>query len=310
MAYATGSYTSVANAGDLLYAWALTNGWTQNYSAVDGTGKRYHIEKSIGGTDFFFNFRTAINEFNVAGTFIESGIALQGSTEFTGSGTVWDEQIGFTTGDYQGSTTRGGNVDYIINTGGTYYFFATATTLTAVFETDSDESDWRMLTLGSLGGFPFYMTSGGITQDDDDRSGYATTFFISSNERNGNTALYIPTEGWYLSKPSSVGGDGLRTVGNLLSRATIDDPKVRGSVSNSIVHATPDSFRGNAQLAPSSTTITKGLADEHWPIADIEGVKFINMTNYSNRDEITYDGDVYKLFRIYNPSVPGVAFLK
>jgi hypothetical protein len=57
-------------------------------------------------------------------------------------------------------------------------------------------------------------------------------------------------------------------------------------------------------------SITKGLSSELWPIGEIEGVKFVNMTNYADGQEITIGSDTYKLFRIYQSGSTGAAFLK
>jgi len=321
MSYATGSYTDQDTALDDFYAWAgntlggATNAfpWTQNYTGARGSRVRAHIEKTIGANTFFFNFTSAVAEFNIAGNYIERGIVLQGATGYINDAgaTAWDAQTGFTTSTYGGTTTRGGNVENIKAGGGTYHFFATATNLSAVFETDSDENDWRMFTIGALGEYSFYISSGGIAQDDAYRSAYATRFNASpASTRNGSAAVYVPTGGWYLNVPKSGGYIYPRVVGSLLDRVNIDDAPVRGSTANAIVQATPDSFRGNAQLAPSLLNITKGVVGEYWPVGEIEGVKFINMNNYTNEEEVTYDTDTYKLFRIHNPYKPGVAFLK
>jgi hypothetical protein len=320
MSYSTGTYTGIDDAGDKFYAWALTNSWTQNYTAADGTGFRYHIEKNIGGTDFFFNLRTAINESNItdSGNFLKAGINIQGSTAFVNDAGVtdWDKQTGYTTSEYAGSDSVCGNVDSLLTSGGTYHFFATATTLSAVFESDSDELDWRIFTIGSLGGHPFYATSGGIATGTavgvDGRSAYCSSVPSTlTDRRNAHSAVYIDTEGWYVSRLETSGSTFTRIVGNLVSpNVSADNIALRGSVTASTVEFSPDSFRGNAQLAPSSMNITKGLTNEYWPVSDVEGVKFINVTNYSNEQEIIYDGDTYMLFHIYNPSPTGVAFLK
>ena len=317
MAYDTGTYTGIDDAGDKFYAWALTNGWTQNYTGVDGSGKRYHIEKSIGGTDFFFNFKTADGTETAQPENSVAGILVNGSTEFTGSGTDWDRQVGFSTTTYGGASPAAGNIDAVKTSGGTYHFFATATNLTAVFESESTDNDWRMLTIGSMGGYPAYFASGGLSNISasgvhDDRSAYCSSITGASTGVRGYSAgVYVPTEGWYVRY-------NVRTASNLrcvsqhvyASNEVSTADELVGSTSQQIVFYSPDSFRGNAQLATSSITITKGIVGEYYPVSDIEGVKFINMTNHASEEEIVYDGDTYMLFHIYNPATAGVAFLK
>jgi hypothetical protein len=314
MAYSTGTYTGQDNALALFYAWALTNSWDQEYTAADGDGTRAHISKTIGSSDFFFNFRSTDGTDFMADTGGNGvGIFMNGSGEFTGSGTVWDRQLGFTTDVYAGSQSAVGNVTKLIASG-TYHFFATATNLSAVFESDSDQSDWRMFTVGSMGGYSAYFGSGAntdnVTATYDARSSYcARTATGVSEAQTNSSSLFVPTEGWYGMRNDSAGND-LRCVREMVNSIILPLGDTLGSVASPIVAFTPDSFRGNAQLAPSSITITEGTADEYWPVSDIEGVKFINMTNYTNGQEIVYDGDTYMLFRIYNPSTTGVAFLK
>jgi hypothetical protein len=245
------------------------------------------------------------------------GIALNGSTSWDGIGTDWDEQTGYTTRGYSSTATASGRVDELYNTGGTYYFFATASNLTAVFTTDSNENDYRMLTVGTCGGFTSYFASGG-TRDNYSTGSYdalssycakTTTGFSASI--NNHCALYIPTEGWYNMWNIAESPNTTRIMRNLINSNTATDTAgIYGSVSAEILYNSPDAIRGNAQFAPSLTTITKGLSSELWPIGEIEGVKFINMTNYADGQEITLGTDTYKLFHIYQSGSTGVAFLK
>jgi hypothetical protein len=314
MAYSTGTYTGQNDALSKFYAWALTNSWTQEFTASDGDGTRAHISKTIGSSDFFFNFRSSSGTDFMAdtgGTGV--GIFFNGSTGFTGSGTDWDLQTGFTTDTYQSGSSAAGNVTKL-KSSGTYHFFATATNLSAVFESESEELDWRMFTVGSMGGYSAYFGSGAnrdaTTAIYDTRSSYCARTATGTSETQTNSAsFFVPTEGWYGARNEDT-GNLTHTLRNLVDSGIVPDDDIKGSVAAPIVAHTPDSFRGNAQLAPSSVTITKGLANEYWPASDIEGVKFINMTNYANEQVVTYDGDDYMLFRIYNPSPTGVAFLK
>lgn len=318
MAYSTGAYTDQDNALSLFYAWALTNGWTQNYYGVDGTGYRAHISKTIDGLPCFLNLKSSTAETGSWGSAL-TGIAVNGSSAWTGSGTVWDEQAGHTTYSYAGSGTLSGNVDELITTGGVYHFFATPTTLSAVFETDSEENDWRMMTMGNVGGTIFYATSGGTRKSVDAVPDYiydARSSFLSSNYAGGSTSSgqsgAFDGTGWYNGK-SSAGSTAYYTVCNMMDCDYSNSNPVAipyGSVGGAVAVFSPDSFRGNVQLAPSTVTVVKDLANEIWSVGDIEGVKLVNMRNNNNESEVVYGGGTYKMFKVYNPKEMGVAFLK
>lgn len=311
------TYNDPDDALDKVAAWAVTSGWTQNDLSADGTGKRLHIEKSIGGSDFFFNLRSCTDADAVQpmATFDANGIMVSGSTAWDGTGTDWDKQTGFSTDTYQSSSSGGGGARALIPAGGACHFFATATNITAIFESESTELDWRMFTMGSLGGYPAFFCSGGWGSHaylggnyDTDSSFAALTNLAGGAQQLNHASVFVPTEGWYGMR-SFASNANLRVMHNLVNSNVSLATDIYGSVASPVVRYSPDSFRGNAQLAPSSVTIKKGLSSEAWPIADIEGVKFVNMTNYTNGQEIVYDGDTYKLFHIFNSSPSGVALL-
>lgn len=314
MAFTSGSYSDQDNALSLFYAWAGTNGWTQNNYSADGTGFRAHISKSIGGTVRYFNLRSGVSEFLGTSYLITRGIAVNGSTAWDGTGTSWELQTGYTTRGLASATATAGRVDQLYAAGGDYYFFATATSLTAVFTTDSAEDDYRMLTIGSVGGFTSYFASGGhydqySAGNYDVRSAYCSEC-NNSAPLNADSASYIAGEGWYVSqgRSTSISTDIMHNIVSSWSSETASG--VYGSVSAEITYHSPDPIRGNAQLAPSLTTVKKSISGEIWPLGEVEGVKFVNMTNYTDGQEITYGSDTYKMFRIFASSSTGAAFLK
>lgn len=311
MAYSTGSYTGLNDALNLFAAWAVTNGWTQNYLADDPdkysgdvfTGRRAHIYKSVGGTDVYMNLRSCSNQrvYSASGYVFVTGICVQGSTGWINdSGTTnWDIQTGYPV--FSGSI--GACVDDLVPTGGTYYFFATDTNLTAVFESDNTDSDWKMFTIGTVGGLPYFTASGGSPGNSsagqyDDRSAYrAKAYYGMTGVFNGTD--WMPIEGTNTDVPPAVRAE-----------TAFQNIVYDGSLAGPILANSPDSFRGNAQLAPSQVVAEKGIAGELFIVGEVEGVKYINMSEYTNGQEIVYDSDTYKMFRIFNPCSNGVAFLK
>jgi hypothetical protein len=298
----------------------VTNSWDEEYApTVEGDGKRAHISKTIGSTDVFFNFRSSAGEdISTSAGGAVAGIAVNGSTEFTGLGVAWDDQVGHTNDAYSGSNNVFGNVDKLILAGGDCHFFATATTLTGVFQTESVDADWREITIGTVGGLISYFVSGGIdssaiSEDYDARSAYCATANAqgTGTVRRSQSAIYDGT-GWFTSMNQRSGSATALVVNNPVT--TFSSPVGgEGSTIMEVLFQTPDAFRGNAQLFPSDITVTQGTINEYYPVGDIEGVKFINMTNYSNGQEVTNgEGDIYKLFRIWNgqsAGFMGAAFL-
>lgn len=325
MAYQTGSYTDQNNALDLWRAFLLAQGWTINSFIDDGssyagdtfTGKRLHVQKLIEGTTHYFNFRSCSNQrvFSYSQYGNVTGICLNGSTGYS-SGSSWDQQPVFTPQNYTNTTiSSGGCVDKLIETGGTYFFFATTTSATAVFTTDSDQGDYRFMTIGSMDGRSIYEASGGADDDvdsgtDDNRSSYCGSP-EDGNSSNANGAIKL-TDGWYVSHIWEGGIYTYRLNALVDVRGSLGAvvTSMRGSNAAASLKYSPEPFKGNAPLVACAPTLTKGTASEYYPCGILEGVFFLNMTNYTNEQEITIGANTYKLFHIFNPNPSGVAFLK
>lgn len=310
MAYTTGPYSDPNDALDLLAAWGVTNGWTEDRNSLEGINRRVHLSKNIDGTDAYFSMKVMLNQAPFITHVPVYGIAVQGCTGYD-SGSAWNAQPGYTTNNYTGTTSVGGCVDDMISSGGTYYFFATATTLTAVFETDSDFNDYRQLTIGTVGGFIYYGASGGAYKSNPEsrapRSRYRTI-----NTANEYACSIYDGSGWYMYDPDTSSTVGAR---ELLSGVTSQDPNTTwGSLADAAVRYSPDDFRGNPVLAPDQLMVTTISGTVFQPVGFVEGVKFINMTNYSNTQEITIGTDTYKLFEFTGLTTDvvdsGVALLK
>jgi hypothetical protein len=122
--YATSTASSPTDLLQKLVAWLVTQGYTTDYSAVDGTGWRAHSHKV--GTSVFVHMRAAMNETvwnyqSGAGY----GLGLYLSDGFTGSGTSWRAQGTATTGfpTYTGTANAVGVGMSLPNGAMTYYFF-------------------------------------------------------------------------------------------------------------------------------------------------------------------------------------------
>lgn len=82
------------------------------------------------------------------------------------------------------------------------------------------------------------------------------------------------------------------------------------SIVQQLLFCSPDNFKGNNPLIPAY------IATNYWTFAGvIPGVKYVNMKFMDSLTELTFGGDVYKLFRLYgiddaNDATLGLAFLK
>jgi len=323
MAYQTGTYSGI---NDALTEWKdflLAQGWTINDFSNDSsdydagpafTGKRLHIQKTIGSTTHYFNFRSCSGQrvFDYSSYEPVTGICVNGSTGYN-AGNTWDYQPGYTPYQYGESESGGGCVDKIVELGGNYFFSATATSATAVFTTDSTNTDYRIMTIGDIEGRSIYSASGGYDAttngtNNDYRSSYFGSPAYATNPF-GLSGIKL-SDGWYIGTLGLYGVDAryLYPQVDVDNTGPIKDTLV-GSTAAAILKYSPEHFKGNAPLVPCSPCITKGVLDQFYPCGTLEGVWFLNMKNYSNETEIVIGANTYKLFKIFNPCSSGVAFL-
>jgi len=323
MAYSTGSYTDQNDALNLFATFLTgTAGYTQNDLSDDGaayagdvfTGRRLHVQKNINGTDYFFNFRSCSNQrvFEDTSYTNVTGICVNGSTGYN-AGNSWDTQPGHTEEAYASGTSDsiGGSCRKLIETGGTYHFFATPTVVSAAFQSEYALSEFQFITIGATDlNKAIYACSAGQQEGlKSDRSNFAIYLAgadtdISTNIRNFSAALYDGT-GW-LGHVS----EGGSATDSLNPAVSLHGVTVKGDYASAYVENSPDPFRGNAPLPPCATTCLLSNIGEVRPSGVLDGVHFINMKNYSGGQEITIGSDVFKCFRINDNYEAGVAFKK
>lgn len=93
MSYASAPATSPVTLLDAFVAFLTAAGWTQDAYVADGTGKRYHGHKGAK----YIHLRSFINEAALqlgTGSAADSGIAVMGSTGYTGIVGPWYAQAG------------------------------------------------------------------------------------------------------------------------------------------------------------------------------------------------------------------------
>ena len=126
MAYQPGTATSPADLLQKLAAFLVSNGWTQDQSAVDGAGWRLHAHKG----SVYVNLRAAVNEGTVSqfddyyGSW--SGIALYVGDGYS-SGSTWKMQSGGPKNYSTPTRTLGAGMGLPQGAITGYHFFADAT---------------------------------------------------------------------------------------------------------------------------------------------------------------------------------------
>lgn len=323
MATTNGTYSNVNDALDKLYAWANTQGWTQEAKTTEGTGQRAHISKTINGVAVYAHFRSAVAENGVVtGHLSLTGIGVGVSTGINSPATTgnWNEQPGFSKVGFGSSSPGNGAASQLDNSGGDYYFFATPTTLSAVFSSASYHEDWKMVTVGLIGDCIGYIASAGHISVDTSTTQAQSAYLVRNYHTNASTyiasmALYVPSIGWYTDRLNSSGESTTQQVNKLVAMyGNAGDPDAcSGSLAHPIVAASPDSFKGNTVLAPTEINITQGTVGRYYPVGHVEGVKLLNMTQLVNEEQISFGGDNYRVFRhTNNPAttniLSGVAF--
>ncbi len=86
------------------------------------------------------------------------------------------------------------------------------------------------------------------------------------------------------------------------------------SPAEQLLFCSPDIFKGNNPLIPLYMGI-KTASDKFISAGVVPGIKYVNMKFMASLTELTFGGDVYKLFRLYtdddnNDATIGLAFLK
>jgi hypothetical protein len=302
----TGTYTDADNAMAIFYAWANTRSWTQEGTVAITGGHRYHISKTINGLDCYFNFAAGLN-LSGAGLSSIDGIIVNGSTGYN-SGSDWDEQPGYTT-EYGDTATKGGCIDDV-TTGGTYYVFASDTTLTLVLLTASTHNDWRTIIVGECNGAMFYAASGGndsgSSASSDDRSALFASISVGLYDGDNNShGIYIPGDDWYTNAKST--SSSWQAINHCRFDGSTSDSYAGGSLSHPIMVWSPDGVRGNAPLAPIQLAAFQTSAVIK-AVGEVDGIRAVNMKYISNGEVINYGSDYYRCFRMCNVVNFGYAY--
>jgi len=329
MSYSTGSATGPNDLLDKIRAFLLAEGWAVNLFTAIGAGYRLHVQKTAGdATVMYFNFRSAVAETgttliaednigNANGTV--TGILVNGSTGYD-VGQVWHKQTG-----YPKNTSNQSFACCMTQMSVTaipaYYLFTVDDTVHIVVEVTSGKFQFMSFGLlekqGAYTGGQFFTASWPSYDPYSDwNAGYCGPRYFTFNISGGqNGAVYYDadaTASWRRADSASV--------------RQIIFPCVAGQSANPWYYSqgglcsmfwafAPNAY--NAMAAQSPIHILGLRSDNNysllgWPA----GVRFLNVTHYTQGQEIAYGGETWKVFHAdsgnFTPSnmYCGFAFLK
>lgn len=140
---------------------------------------------------------------------------------------------------------------------------------------------------------------------------YTNMFFttITTTGVVGSLALRKKDDSDWYNWPAFVGSAivvSMRKVNSSVSR--------NDSPAEQLLYCSPDNFKGNNPLIPLYMGI-KTFTNKIISAGVVPGMKYVNMKFMPSLTELTFGGDVYKLFRLYtvddiNDATVGLAFLK
>jgi hypothetical protein len=121
--FETGASVSMPALLDALADFCVDNGWTQNANAVEGSGRRVHLQLD---SDVFINLRALVTENPNPGSgsgVSVDGILVSGSTGYSGAAT-WCRQAGAPTAVSEPLNIKLAGIIGILGAVPAYYFFA------------------------------------------------------------------------------------------------------------------------------------------------------------------------------------------
>ena len=133
-------------------------------------------------------------------------------------------------------------------------------------------------------------------------------FTLTASGSTGSLALRKrDNTGWY-NWPISAGGAVAVNMKNVNTSVSTY------SLAQQLLFCSPDNFKGNNPLIPLYMGI-RVVANKFISAGIVPGMKYVNMKFMVSLTELTFGGDVYKLFRLYteddsNDATVGLAFLK
>lgn len=328
MGYQTGTSTGPIDLLSKLRTFLSSEGWTENDYSADGTGYRLHVQKvaQSGGPTMYFNFRSAVDEYGTGITEDNdsrelygkiTGLCVNGSTGYDG-GESWDQQPGYAqTGSNQSFACV--MTPMSISAIPAYYFFTIGDSVHIVVEIISGK--FQFMSFGCLekqgvytGGM-YFTASIGSRQPYTNYYGPSDTYmpnYFTSNPSEEAGAVYFDAdsdESWRIADNND------EVAFPCVVGQTANESYSKVGIASMFWSKGPNFYNNIAAMCP--IYIFGERSDNNysllgWP----EGVRFLNCTNYSAGQEVTYGTDTWKIFHADsidsdpNNMYCGFAFLK
>ena len=333
MSYQSGTSTGPNDLLDKIRTFLLADGWAVNLWADIGAGKRLHVQKTASdSTVMYFNFRSAIAE--TGNTLITedntggangtvTGIIINGSTGYD-VGQVWHKQPGYPQNIDSSNYSFGCVMSPMSITAiPAYYIFSVGDAVHIVVEVTGGK--FQFMSFGLL---------------------YKQGTFTGGQFFSGSWNSYAPYGDWSLSWYGpryftfNVGSSyGTLSGGVYLDVDSVADwrcadagatreiifPCVAGQSANKEYSQTglcsmfwskaPNAYNAMSAMVPIYT-LAKRSDNNYSLLGWPEGVRFLNVTNYSPGQEITYGAETWKVFHADSGNFTplnmycGFAFLK
>jgi len=312
MAYYSGTAIGPADLLDKIRTALIAEGWTENDYSVDGTGYRLHVQKvaQSGGPTMYFNFRSAINEYNTGITEDNdsretygkiTGICINGSTGYD-AGESWDQQPGYPTNpndnDYSWACVMS---PMSVSAIPAYYIFFLGDSVHIVVEITSGK--FQFMSFGCLEKQGVY--TGGMyftaSMDSDQPyqgyygsgNNYYPLYFNAYPAGNPAGGVYIDADSVADWRIASTNDDEILFPCVVGQQANESYSQV--GINSMFWSKGPNFYNNLAAMAPLYTFVKR--SDDNysllgWP----EGVRFLNCTNYSAGQELTYGTETWKIF--------------
>lgn len=311
MSYESGTSTGPNDLIDKLRIFLVADSWTVDDFSSVGAGYRLHVHKAASdATNMYFNFRSAIaetgttlitenNNGGASGTV--TGLIINGSTGYD-AGELWHHQPGKC--ENGSSQSYGGCMTAMsVSAIPAYYFFSTGDSVHIAVETTAGKFQFisfgMLYKQGTITGCQYFSASFSTHEPTTEYAGtqvYSPKYFTVLVAGSSSGSVYITADGttsWRRTDSSStvpeiafpcVSG---QSIGNSVYS--------KGGIASFFWQKSPNAYNAMAAMCPIYTFLLRSDNNYSligWP----EGVRFLNVTNYTSGDELTYGAESWVVF--------------
>lgn len=293
MATQTGVYTDPLDLLSSFRTFASANGWAENLYTAEGSGQRLHIQKTVGSTTFYFNFRAAVNEALVPGKSYY-GILSNASTGF---------DAGVSSLGQPGAPSSGGYI-FTSSSLGSYRFVASDSFVSMIADNKNGNTSHGIYTCSEA---LFGVFCSGVYSSSFD-SGDAKYYERSFLRAHTSIALYgchvRATFGWI--PLNSYRGQSNNMIQEIFRDDSVSDA---GYVIRGLLDNTPNTTIGIPVCFPFVIFAGSRVLNTTRQYDGVSGLLILNKKYIENGQAITLGGETYAVYES-NPDQPdyGIAY--